>query len=562
MLHSENSICFTKGFRMDMSWVVIVPPLIVILLAAITKRILFALSVGVISASLIVTAWNVPDAFTYAAKRVLMTTQLQQITSVESFLSCSNLFVMLFLLLLGVLISMIGHSGAAYAYGAFVMRKIKTARGAQCASLMLSHCFFIDDYFSGITIGSVMQPITDCFKVPRVKLALLVSSLAAPLAILVPLSTWVADLLGQLRNSGVGFDSQDVIIACDPYSFYLSAIPFMMYAIIVVASLWYMVLTGLSYGVVARHERKAQATDDLFGGKIAVAHRSAQVSEALKQSSSIVDFILPIVVLFSLTILLVLWTGNAWMVGGDNGLIATLQQARMFFSLFAGGLGAVVTTMVYYVIRKRIALRRLPQVVGEGAMLMAGSLGMLLFIWTLSGIIRDDLNTGAYLADLLIGQVRIAFFPLMFFALTAFISTLMGTAWGAIGILVPLAFSMVPAFLGLPLPLDIVQVPLLSALLGAIVCGAIVGNHMSPIADVLVMSATSAGAYHLDVVKSQIQLTVPTVFASLLAYYVVGLTLDSYGGGASAALGVCSGLLANFVLLHLLQWIDRKRNEK
>jgi tetracycline resistance efflux pump len=187
---------------------------------------------------------------------------------------------------------------------------------------------------------------------------------------------------------------------------------------------------------------------------------------------------------------------------------------------------------------------------------------MLVLIWTLSGIIRDDLNTGAYLADLLIGQVRVAFFPLMFFALTAFISTLMGTAWGAIGIVVPLAFSMVPTFLGLPLPLDIVQVPLLSALLGATICGAVVGNHMSPIADVLVMSATSAGAYHLDVVKSQIQLTVPTVFASLLAYYIVGLTLDSYGSLVSAACGICSGLFVNVVLLHVLQWLDRKNNKK
>ena len=190
---------------------------------------------------------------------------------------------------------------------------------------------------------------------------------------------------------------------------------------------------------------------------------------------------------------------------------------------------------------------------------MLGSLGMLLFIWTLSGIIRDDLKTGVYLAHLLVGQVQAAFFPLMFFALTAFISTLIGTAWGALGILIPLAFDMVPTFLALPLPIDIAQVPLLSALLGAIICGAVVGNHMSPIADVIVMSATSAGAYHLDLVQSQIQLTVPTVFASLLAYYIVGLTLNSNGNVISAACGICGGLIANVFFLHLLQWIDIKR---
>ncbi len=544
---------------MDMSWMVVVPPLIVILLAAITKRILFALSVGVVSASLIVADGNIFKACIYAVKRVLLTIQITHVTSLEGFLASTNFLMVLFFLLLGVLITMIRYSGAAYAYGAYVMRKIKTARGVQVASLVLSNCFFIDDYFASITVGSVMQSITDHFQIPRVKLALLISSLAAPLAILVPLSTWIADLLGLLRNTGVGLDASGTIIASAPYSFYLSSVPFMMYAIIIVVSIWYMVLTKASYGIIARHERIAEKTGDLFGGKIPVAQRNAEISEELKKSSTLFDFLLPISLLFGLTIVLVLWTGNWVYFGGSNNLTLTLQQGRMFVSLFFGVVGSVFITMVYYLFRQRIQLKKLPSLIHEGMAMMTDSICMLLLIWTLSGIIRDDLNTGAYLANLLIGQVRVAFFPLMFFALTAFISTLMGTAWGAIGILVPLAFSMVPTFLALPLPLDPAQIPLLSALLGAIVCGAVVGNHMSPIADVMLMSATSAGAYHLDVVKSQIQLTVPTVFASLLAYYVVGLTLDRYGSFVSALAGICCGLVANLVCLHLFQWIDIKR---
>ncbi len=544
------------------SWIVVVPPFIVILLAAITKRILFALAVGIGSASLIVTDGNLVSATMYGLKRLFATTQLKCITSLDSFLGASNLFVMLFLLLLGIMITMIRRSGAAYAYGNCVMRNIKTARGAQLASLLLSKLFFIDDYFGGITIGSVMQPITDCFKVPRVKLALLVSSLAAPLAILVPLSTWVADLMGQLRNSGVGLDACGTIVACDPYSFYLSAIPFMMYAIILVASVWYMVITGISYGLIARHEKHAQTTGELFGGKIPVARQCIDASDERKKNSSLIDFILPITLLFALTLVGVLWTGGWRLFGGENGLLCTLQNARMFFALFMGGLSAVLITSLYYVFGKRIKFGELPSIFQEGIMLMLGSLGMLLFIWTLSGIIRDDLKTGAYLANLLVGQVEAAFFPLMFFALAAFISTLIGTAWGALGILIPLAFDMVPAFLSLPMPIDIVQVPLLSALLGAIICGAVVGNHMSPIADVIVMSATSAGAYHLDLVRSQIQLTVPTVFASLLAYYIVGLTLETSSSLVSALWGICSGITANIIFLHLLQWIDIKRKEK
>jgi tetracycline resistance efflux pump len=543
---------------MSISWVVLIPPLIVILLAALTKRILFSLFLGIVSSALILKGGNIVQAGWYMVDRFLQTGQVDRLTSFEGLLACSNLFLLTFLLLIGVLITMIRHSGAAHAYGKFVLNKIKTARGAERASLLLSNMFFIDDYFGSITIGSVMQPITDQFSIPRVKLALLVCSLAAPMAIIVPVSTWVADLMGQLRNSGVGLGAAGSIIKADPFSLYVMSIPFMLYAIIMILTVWYLVSSRTSYGLVARHERYARKTGELFGGKMPVARRIIDASEELKNSSKLIDFLLPIILLVSTAVLFVLWTGDWRWLGGSRSLLESLPHSRIYFSFFMGGVCAVAGTLGYYFARKRIVLSDIPHFFSTGFLLMNSSLMMLIFIWTLSGIIRDDLKTGIYLANLLVGQVSVAFVPLMFFALAALIATLMGTAWGALGILIPLALEMVPSFLGLPIPLELAQAPMLPAMIGAIISGAVVGNHLSPVSDISVMSATSVGAYHLDLVRAQIQLTIPTFFSSLLGFYIVGLTLSEYGPMTSSLLGVVVGSLANILLLRGLAFMCKK----
>jgi tetracycline resistance efflux pump len=551
--------CFLERLpRMSTTWIVLIPPLIVILLAALTKRILFSLFLGILSSALIVAQGNFVEAFFYIAKRFWLTSQLERLKSLEGFLACSNLFLLSFLVLIGILITMIRHSGAAYAYGAFVMNKIKTARGAERASLLLSKFFFIDDYFGSITIGSVMQPITDQFAIPRVKLALLVCSLAAPMAIIVPVSTWVADLIGQLRNSGVGLGAAGSIIKVDPFTLYVMSIPFMLYAVIMILTVWYLVSSRLSYGLVAKHERYARKTGELFGGKMPVARRVIDVSEILKKTSTLFDFLLPIGLLVITAVFFILWTGDWRWLGGENTLLDALPQARIYFSFFMGGVCAVFGTLGYYLARQRIAVIAIPEFFLSGFSLMSSSLLMLIFIWTLSGIIRDDLKTGTYLANMLVGQVAIPFVPLMFFGLSALIATLMGTAWGALGILIPLALEMVPSLLGLPAPIDIANIPMLPALIGAIVSGSVVGNHLSPVSDISVMSATSVGAYHLDLVRAQIQLTIPTFFASLLGYYVVGLTLCEYGFMTSSVLGIIAGFLVNAMLMQVLAFICRR----
>ncbi len=540
---------------MPQSWFVLVPPCIVIILATLTRRIQFSLFMGIVAASLVINDFAVIDAARYFFLKLYHVSELNKVSSFSDFMNSSNLFICLFLVLLGILITMIRYSGAAYAYGNYVAKRITTAQGVERASLILSSFFFIDDYFSCLTVGSVMQPIADKFRVPRVKLALLVNAVAAPFAIIFPLSSWIAELVGQLRNSGVGLVHQAKhLVHADPLGMYISSIPFMFYAFTMIIGVWYMVSRRISFGIFAKHERFASKTGELFGGKMPVVHRVYDLPEDKKRSSRVLDFIFPIVLLFCSVIIWLLTQGGYALFGGSRSLIDAIQASNIFAAFFFGGLITVFVTFGVYFNRRKISKRDIWPIIKEGIQLMGGSLVMLMFIWTFSRMLSKDLQAGEYIAQLLLGRVDPYLLPLMFFALAGFTSVMIGTAWGTIGILVPLSLEMVPVFLGFTPPVLLTDVPMLSVVLGALISGAIIGMHISPIADVMLMSATSVGAYHLDLVRGQISVTVPTILASALGYLVVGLLLPTYGRAAASAggLGVSFiGIMFFMTILHI-----------
>ncbi len=544
------------------TWLVVVPPLIVVLLATVTRRILFSLIMGIASAALIIHQFQPWSAVTFAFSRLLAVSELGKLASWKLFWTGSNLFICAFLIILGILITMIHDSGAAYAYGNAVSKRISTRQGAERASLLLSMLFFIDDYFGCLTVGSVMQSITDRFKVPRVKLALLVNAVAAPLAVIVPLSSWVAEIVGQLRNSGVSSTrTASTIILTDPLYLYTACIPFMLYAFIVIVSLWYMVSMRVSYGLLGRHERIAQTTGELFGRKMPITRRVGELSEAKKKKSSLVDFLLPIITLFAAVVGAIVITGGWWVMGGQNSLLEALQNTNIYACFFMGGLIAAVATFIFLCVRKKIACRDLPQILRDGSSLMGSSIIMLMLIWTLSNILAKDLETGSYLARILAGQLNVLYLPAMIFVFSALISILMGTAWGTIGMLIPLALRMLPPFLHLPIPFELIDAPMVAPVLGAIISGAVIGNHISPIADVMLMSAASAGSYHIDLVKSQVAFALPTGASTAVAFLVAGNLVMSHGVFVTAGAALGAGIFCNILLLHLLQFVWQRRQK-
>jgi len=543
---------------MQPSSLVLLPPLIVIVLATTTRRILLSLFAGIIIAALIVQNFNIVSSVVFIGSRLWNVSELYKLASWKLFWTSSNLFICIFLVILGVLSEMIRFSGAAHAYGSFVLKKLKTVRSIEVATILLSLVFFIDDYFNCLTVSSVMKPITDKFKIPRLKLAFLINSIAAPLAILAPLSSWVANIVAQLKNSGVSATGAK-LIAVDPYYLYITSIPFMLYAVLIVATLGYIVFTRVSYGILKYHEDRAQQSGDLFGGKRPKKADKTVLTSLNGHNSDITDFIAPLFLLFVSVIGWLFYTGEWQYLGGSRTLLEAVQQANIYAAFFVGGMWTTFLSFIYFLIRKRLLFTDINAIVYEGFWSIASSIITLLCIWTLSEIFVKDLGTGQYLASFVAGRVDIAMFPCIFFMVSVVIASLMGTAWGTIGMLIPLALPMFVSVAGLPAPVLVESIPLLPALIGAIISGSIVGNHVSPIADVMLISSSSVGADHMDLVKSQMSLAVPTVISSSLGFLLLGLIYQSQGLMLSLLISLVVSVVLNFIFIQSLQWVDSTR---
>jgi Na+/H+ antiporter NhaC len=538
-------------------FLILLPPLIVILMAVITKNTRVSLFVGILSAALILNNFLLCGTLKTIGVNFLAAIEFEKFDSIQTFFSCERIFILLFLLMLGIIITLLQHSGSAYSYGNFVMSRLKSAKNAEISSLVLSLFFFIDDYFSSLTVGSVMQPITDRFGIPRVKLAFLVNSVAVPLAILVPLSSWVAYILGQLSQTGVSIESKaTTVILCDPFFLYLKSIPFLFYAIIVIFSIWYITLKRLTFGTVAKHEKIAQESGNLFGGKQSIVRKSRAFDPALTESN-FWDFMLPISSLILFTIVEILISGEFFIFGGSNGLIQALLLANIPISLFKSSVYTIIIASGYFIFRKRIQLKDLSLIIKEGFRLMGSSLFLLLLIWTFGAILKNDLNIGAFIAQH-IGHINICYLPMMLFLVSGLVTTLMCSAWGSMGLLIPIGIPMLVSLSCVPTPIQLEQIPMIYPLLGAIVSGAIIGNQLSPVADVMLMSATSSGSYHMDLVKAQAYLTIPSIFSGTISFALAGFLILRLGFVLTFLISLLSGVLFNFSVLWVLSLLSKR----
>ncbi|MBD3273178.1 Na+/H+ antiporter NhaC family protein, partial [Candidatus Dependentiae bacterium] len=292
---------------MQNSIITILPPLIVLVLAFLTHRILFSLSVGILTGTLIANDFAIIAAIKNAINTIWNTTQLENVTSISKLMESNNILLFIFLLILGSIIVLMSYTGGASAYRNFIEKKIKTKTGAQNSSLILSLFFFLDDYFSCATVGSVMHPLTDKFKIARTKLAFLVNSIAPTLAVIVPISSWSAAIVLNISNAGVSDIIKDSpLILADPFYLYLGVIPFVFYSIIMIPSAWFISLKKIQFGLMKKHENIAEKTGNLLAGKKDLSNKIKNV----KNSKTIIDFLFPLLLLITSIILLILLTGK------------------------------------------------------------------------------------------------------------------------------------------------------------------------------------------------------------------------------------------------------------
>lgn len=544
---------------MELSFYSLIPPLIVLILGYLTHNIWLSLVMGILSSAAIATNFSPIDTVVLAGSQFWNNLEFNKFFVPSKFWTSGNAFIAVFLFVLGILVTLIRHSGGAYAYGRTIRRYVKNKKGAESSSLFLSILLFMDDYFSSLTVGSVMRPLTDLYKIPRAKLAFLVDSMSAPLAILCPFSSWVAAIIGFLRDNGVSTEKSDTtLILASPFSVYLHIIPFIFYSFIIMASSFFIVRKRISFGLMGKHELIAESTGNLHGGRIDVKQASYDPHEKNKDSASVFDFIIPILVLLFSVIGGLLYSGDASVFCGSRTCLDALQNSRAALALFTGGIFSLIFTTIFYLIRKKISFQEIIPLFKEGMLLMAPAILILMMAWTLGDLLRENLRTGQYLASVMTGWINKAMFPLIFYAVATLIAVSIGSSWGTTAITFPIAIPLMISFLNIETPALVDSIPILFPVLGAILSGAVTGNHISPISDTTVMSATSTGAHHMDHVRTQLTYAAPLIASTAVAFLLAGL-LNGYDLWIVYLSSISTGIILSFILLSILNRCSEKR---
>ena len=464
----------------------VLPPIIAIGLALITKEVISSLLIGIFF-----------GAFTYAFStgtgfmgglNTTFTLMGQKIGD--------NATMILFLSLLGVLVVLVTSAGGSQAYGVWAATKIKNKKMAQLATSLLGFIIFVDDYFNCLTVGTVMRPVTDKYKIARAKLAYLIDSTAAPVCIIAPISSWAAAVGSTLATAKV-FESD--ILA------FVSTIPFNLYAILTIIMVIFMATTDKGYGPMRKFEKYAELNNELG---------ALTESEPLENSKGTVkDLIIPILSLIGFSILAMLYTGGLFS-GEGVGIAEAFGACDSATSLVLGGFGGIIVTFILYIPRKVLSFKEFMSSVNEGIQMMVPAITILVLAWTISGVCRDLLSTGQYIGGLVqASSFPLQLLPLVIFIVAGFLSFSMGTAWGTFGILIPIVILICEHSL-------VTDPQLMTVTLAATLGGSVFGDHCSPISDTTILSSTGADVNHIDHVQTQIPYAL-TVAASCGVGYLV-----------------------------------------
>lgn len=534
--------------------IVLLPPVLVIALNAIIKRLDLAFLISIIIGALIATHGSIMSALSLATKHTI--TQMIDI---------DNLYIYSFLLMIGIIIVMLDKTGGARAFAHLFTKHIRSAKAAETSSLIVSAVLFLDDYLSNLTVGYVMRPITDKFHVPRAKLAYLVHGVAIPLIILMPISSWLATITVSLNEAGImpilEYPAQGTKINADPFFVFLQSIPFIFYSFFALASILFVVRKRISFGPIHRLEQIASHTGNLFGDE---TQPVAQVPEEPvvdpQNKPSLLDFVIPIGVLLSTFILTILYKGNYHLFGGTETFINAFKNSdQSSCAIFTAGLFSLVSALLLALPRKKIAFKDLPAIFSEGVAMMLPSVIMLILAKILGGIIKTDLKAGEYLATLIGRTIAMSLVPCMFFVTAMIVALLLGTSWGTMLLLMPMATPIITSSIRVPLPTTPEFVPLLFPVLGAIFAGAICGDHLSPISQTTLMAATSSGIDPITHAKTQYPYALPAILSSITCFLLSGyMATRGITNSINCLICLCIGTLLSMGILLIIHRIAHR----
>ena len=409
--------------------------------------------------------------------------------------------------MLGIMVDLMNKAGGSAAFGRWASKAVTTRRGAQLLTMLLGVLIFIDDYFNCLTVGAVMRPVTESHKISRAKLAYVIDATAAPVCMLAPVSSWAAAVASYVPD---GFPGSRI-------SMFLSQIPWNYYCILTLIMVITISVLNIDYGPMLTHEYNAQVKNDLFTTPERPFEGADDYEEGAKHSS-VLDLLLPVIVLIGMCIVGLIWTGGVFDPESENyqNFVMAFSDASAGPGLCLGSIVALVFTFIYYWLRGLIGFTKSMESIPNGFIQMISPILILCFAWTLCGLCRDNgLMVGDFVGGVMEGTGSLAkFLPAVIFIVACFIGFATGTSWGTIGIMVPLVCAVFDWN-------D--QSTLLSIGLAASCAGGVCGDHLSPISDTTIMASAGAHCFHLNHVATQIPYGVTVAAVSFVSFIIAGL---------------------------------------
>lgn len=467
----------------------LVPPVVAIVLALITKEVYSSLFVGIVIGGLFY--GNVFQSG-FSAERSVLHIFEDGLVGVLS--DSDNVGILIFLVVLGVMVSMMNKAGGSAAFGEWAGEHIKTRIGAQLAAIMLGVLIFIDDYFNCLTVGSVMRPVTDKHQVSRAKLAYLIDATAAPVCIIAPISSWAAAVTGFVKGE-------------DGFSIFIKAIPYNYYALFTIIAMVTLVVLQVDFGPMAKHEANAKKGDLFTTGDRPYAESKQDV---IKGKGKVIDLIFPILVLIICCIIGMIYTGGFF---DGTGFVDAFAGSNASIGLMLGSFFALIITICFYSIRRVLRFTDCCNSIPEGFKAMVPAILILTFAWTLKTM-TESLGAKEFVAGL-VGGVSgplLGLFPAIIFLVGAFLAFATGTSWGTFGILIPIVVNI---FSGTNHTMMIISI-------SACMAGAVCGDHCSPISDTTIMASAGAQCNHMNHVSTQLPYAVLVAGISCLTYIIAG----------------------------------------
>lgn len=494
----------------------LLPPVIAIGLALITKEVYTSLLAGIITGGLLYSNFNL--------ELMLNTIFFEESGGmIYKLADAWNVGILVFLVMLGILVSLLNKAGGSAAFGKWASKHIKTRIGAQLSVMVLGILIFVDDYFNCLTVGSVLRPVTDRHKVSRAKLSYIIDATAAPVCIIAPISSWAAAVTSSVpEDAGI-----------NGFSVFIQTIPYNLYAILTLVMVFAVTVLRVDFGLMKTHEMNAME-GDIFTTPGRPYEDNEE--EILKENAHVLDLVLPVAVLIVSCIVAMVYTGGFFR---GASFVEAFADSDASVGLVLGGAVTLVFTFIYYMLRDVLTFQEFTECIPEGFKSMIAPILILTMAWTLSGM-TNLLGAKVFVAELVSNSASAmqGFLPMIIFVVAALLAFATGTSWGTFSILIPIVLGVFPSN----------QMMVIS--IASCLAGAVCGDHCSPISDTTIMASAGGHCEHVNHVTTQLPYVLLVAAVCVIGYFLIGfLQAVKLASLSWIALPVCILLLLMALLI-------------